>query len=752
MTSPNINDWQKYTWRNRPRYKSKPQRSKRKVKSFRIRFLKKKRFFYSKNTYSKNKHFFSYWLLFHNSFINLPKKQSTFVFDSTKYRFNPIFMYQLQRSINFNSVSFSRFLFCFLKGKLTPLLFSHFTTKIFLGWMLFFRLTLFSKELSSQNINIFNSYFFSAFEKYHRMFFSYNLSNIQWNFFLNKYYWSSLSLNQKVIFFSISNLFLWNVLQGSSKKIWMSLSNSYCVFYFYTKDFVLFDASKTIQALKRAFYFLTSSINRGSHAVFISWRFSDEFRSFFYSCIKNCYQSGSYGWIGGNLTNAKRLGLFSNLYFKLSFTKISADNSLFAHEWLKVPYLFQDVNCSHVTFSDKQDPMWYDARGYAYAPWVGPADLQPVYIRFFSILKKIFISSIYFFSSYSFINLKDIVKRLNKNILQFINNINLWFFFSKVEEFTAFFGRLAYFRTKRAIARLITKKKELPIIIKDKNYYTKVLYLKRLPNVTKKLKLNLANHSKLYWNWLWEKKIKRIKKISKKFFYKKNLKQKLCLKYPKNMILIRAMQKPQKRLKPNNFRPLKQKNFFLNQKTYKSIRTTLLIKRFKPLIRINVKHRMVYYSKFKRRRRLLLGKSYWKRRFSFKHPWTFFLFFKKNFRKWKKFRIKKKIKRWLPLKSKSLLSPYTKLNKSFKKLFNKLFPTMAILLNSSNLSMAQNDVINLKMPSIGLLNSSNNNGYFTYSIPANDESEISSIFHLSIFKSAILKGYFLKKKLFFDNI
>lgn len=77
---------------------------------------------------------------------------------------------------------------------------------------------------------------------------------------------------------------------------------------------------------------------------------------------------------------------------------------------------------------------------------------------------------------------------------------------------------------------------------------------------------------------------------------------------------------------------------------------------------------------------------------------------------------------------------------------------MAILLNSTNISMAQNDVINLKMPSIGLLNSSNNNGYFTYSIPANDESEISSIFHLSIFKAAILKGYFFKKKLFFDNI
>lgn len=95
---------------------------------------------------------------------------------------------------------------------------------------------------------------------------------------------------------------------------------------------------------------------------------------------------------------------------------------------------------------------------------------------------------------------------------------------------------------------------------------------------------------------------------------------------------------------------------------------------------------------------------------------------------------------------------YLKINRSFKKCFKKLFPTAAVVLNSTNLSMAQNDVINLKIPSVGILNSSNVNGFFTYSVGANDESEVSSIFHLNIFKSAILKGYFFRKRIFFNNI
>lgn len=49
----------------------------------------------------------------------------------------------------------------------------------------------------------------------------------------------------------------------------MSLANAYCLFYFYKKDIVIFDAAQTLSAFKKAFHFLIASVQNGAQVLFI---------------------------------------------------------------------------------------------------------------------------------------------------------------------------------------------------------------------------------------------------------------------------------------------------------------------------------------------------------------------------------------------------------------------------------------------------------------------------------------------------
>lgn len=301
---------------------------------------------------SSKQFYFSRWTFLHRSLLPKVTFQQDFLMS---FRGNFIKLLSIDGltfsnifSINFfNSVFFSSFLISILQSSLSALNFYSKTNEIFSGWFLIFRLIFFRGDFKKEHFpssfyEVINNKFFFFFEKYYRFFFS-SLRNKQWIYFSNKNYWSLLTIPRKLLAFSLYCLISWKALHGSSKKVWMALSNAYCAFYFYKHDIVVFNPGKTIHSLKKSFHFLAASVQRGSHIVFISWRFSDEFKTHFYDTIKRCLQSGSYGWYGGVLTNIKKLGLFSNVYFKNAGLQ-NVSEALLKHSWLKLPSLINNSN------------------------------------------------------------------------------------------------------------------------------------------------------------------------------------------------------------------------------------------------------------------------------------------------------------------------------------------------------------------------------------------------------------------------